>query len=279
MQKDPFDIKVKGKSTQDQIASYLVKVVLGLRDKENTQKSVKLLGSGSAIPHAILVAEIIRSRIKGVNSITQFESMPKENKEQNDKYQDNQFYIPAIRITLTMTPTEEEKLMPGFQLENEVGEDKHIELFDYVMMYIRNLYFSKGNFQDQKRDNKNNRENQRKEEDGRKNKETKSNYNDNPDRRQDNKYKQQQQRDYQANPDKSGNWNNDRDQFQQKSNYQSLKTRGNVKSQGNDRDVQSSRHYNYNENRGEQTRDTPKPPSTIRQGEIRSRGGQQRAQH
>lgn len=47
-----------------------------------------------------------------------------------------------------MNPTEEEKLMPGFQLQNEVGEDKHIQLFDYVMMYIRNLYFWRGNAKD-----------------------------------------------------------------------------------------------------------------------------------
>lgn len=46
-----------------------MKVVLGLRDKENVDQSVRLLGSGTAISHVILVAEIIRARIKNVSSI------------------------------------------------------------------------------------------------------------------------------------------------------------------------------------------------------------------
>jgi pyruvate dehydrogenase complex dehydrogenase (E1) component len=41
-----------------------VKAVLGLRDRENANESVRLFGSGAAIPDVILVTEIIRARYK-----------------------------------------------------------------------------------------------------------------------------------------------------------------------------------------------------------------------
>ncbi|CAD8153307.1 unnamed protein product [Paramecium pentaurelia] len=267
MQKDPFDIMIKGKSTQDQIASYLVKVVLGLRDKENTQKSVKLLGSGAAIPHAILVAEIIRSRIKGVNSITQFESMEKDIQDQDNKEQSFHLFIPAIRITLTMNPTEEEKLMPGFQIQNEVGDDKNIELFDYVMMYIRNLYYWKGKAKEGK-DN-----------DHRNYKQIKSNQDDKFDRRQENTKNYQQTKQSYANPDKSENWNKDRNQFQQTQNQRNLMTRGNIRSNRNDRDGQPPRVKNQYVEKNQDTKDQQREERVIRQGEVRTRGGSQRTQH
>ena len=62
--REKFDIMIKTKASQDQIATYLVKAVLGLRDRENKSESVRLFGSGSAIPNVILVAEIIRARYK-----------------------------------------------------------------------------------------------------------------------------------------------------------------------------------------------------------------------
>ena len=37
---------------------------MGLRDRENKSESIRLSGSGSAIPNVILVAEIIRARLK-----------------------------------------------------------------------------------------------------------------------------------------------------------------------------------------------------------------------
>lgn len=61
---------VKSKSSQHEIAAYLVKAVLGLRDRENASESVKLFGSGSAIPVVVLVTEIIRARYKVVNFIS-----------------------------------------------------------------------------------------------------------------------------------------------------------------------------------------------------------------
>lgn len=46
-----------------------MKAVLGLRDRENKSESVRLFGSGSAIPNVILVAEIIRARYKVINKL------------------------------------------------------------------------------------------------------------------------------------------------------------------------------------------------------------------
>lgn len=55
-----------------------------MRDKENEEGVVRLLGSGTAIPHVILVSEIIRSRIKGVSSIVEFESLEKEGRKPDE---------------------------------------------------------------------------------------------------------------------------------------------------------------------------------------------------
>ncbi|CAD8088870.1 unnamed protein product [Paramecium sonneborni] len=103
--REKFDIMIKTKASQDQIASYLVKAVLGLRDRENKSESVRLFGGGSAIPNVILVAEIIRARYKGLSSIVTLENMEKEI---NENGQVNKISIPAIRIKLTCKPTQEE---------------------------------------------------------------------------------------------------------------------------------------------------------------------------
>ncbi|CAK82986.1 unnamed protein product (macronuclear) [Paramecium tetraurelia] len=139
--KDFFDIMIKTKSSQDQIASYLVQAILGLRDRENKSESIRLSGSGSAIPNVILVAEIIRARHKGLSSIVTLENIQKEILENGSK---SIISIPAIRIKLTCNPTKEEQEQPGYQAPGDVKDDKKIELYDYIMIYARNLYFWKG---------------------------------------------------------------------------------------------------------------------------------------
>ncbi|CAD8079132.1 unnamed protein product [Paramecium primaurelia] len=138
--KDYFDIMIKTKSSQDQIASYLVQAILGLRDRENKSESIRLSGSGSAIPNVILVAEIIRARLKGLSSIVTLENV---HKEINENGQKSIISIPAIRIKLTCNPTQEELQQPGYQAPGDVQDDKKIELFDYIMIYAKNLYFFK----------------------------------------------------------------------------------------------------------------------------------------
>ncbi|CAD8182313.1 unnamed protein product [Paramecium pentaurelia] len=138
--KDYFDIMIKTKSSQDQIASYLVQAILGLRDRENKNESIRLSGSGSAIPNVILVAEIIRARLKGLSSIVTLENV---HKEINENGQKSIISIPAIRIKLTCNPTQEELQQPGYQAPGDVQDDKKIELFDYIMIYAKNLYFLK----------------------------------------------------------------------------------------------------------------------------------------
>ncbi|CAD8186140.1 unnamed protein product [Paramecium octaurelia] len=139
--KDCFDIMIKTKSSQDQIATYLVQAILGLRDRENKSESIRLQGSGSAIPNVILVAEIIRARHKGLSSIVTLENIQKEILENGQK---STISIPAIRIKLTCNPTKEEQEQPGYQAPGDVKDDKKIELYDYIMIYARNLYFWKG---------------------------------------------------------------------------------------------------------------------------------------
>ncbi|CAD8070094.1 unnamed protein product [Paramecium sonneborni] len=292
MLKERFDIMVKGKSTQDQIASYLVQVVLGLRDKENTQQSIRLLGCGQAIHHTILVAEIIRSRIQGLYSISEIESKQSQINNNNDQQQQDQFFNPAIRITLTMNPTEDEKLMPGFQEPNEVKDDKNIELFDYVMMYIRNLYHWRRGVQVDNRDNRYNRYNR----DNRDNRDSRNNR-DNRDNR-DNKNQRFNNRDIKSsgdynkekiqtfnnnqeshdNIDKSDNWNKNREQFQQTQSQGVLKVRGRMRDNNrNDRNyIPQRRNYEQkNQDQEFQKRDE----NQIKRGQIRTRGGIQKSQN
>ncbi|CAD8074638.1 unnamed protein product [Paramecium sonneborni] len=271
MFKERFDIMVKGKSTQDQIASYLVKVILGLRDKENIQQAVRLLGCGSAIPNTILVAEIMRSRIKGLYSISEFESKLQQRNNPNDQQQQLQFFNPAIRIKLTMNPTEDEKLMPGFQEPNEVDDDKHIELFDYVMMYIRNLYFWRGGVKDDQRNNRDNQDTRQN------NRDIISNRNDRNERRQDNTRKYQNIQESQANPRKSDDWNRDREQFQQSQNQGTLKIRGRMRDNRNDRNINPQRK-NY-EQKNEDSEIQNREDKFIKRGEVRNRGGLQKSQN
>ncbi|CAD8092601.1 unnamed protein product [Paramecium sonneborni] len=149
--REKFDIMIKTKSTQDQIASYLVKAVLGLRDRENKSESVRLFGSGSAIPNVILVAEIIRARYKGLSSIVTLENMERD---KNENGQTIKIIIPAIRIKLTGKPTQEEQELAGYQAPGYVDDSKKVELFEYVMIYAKNLYFWSG--KDRQRQNNNN---------------------------------------------------------------------------------------------------------------------------
>ncbi|CAK85659.1 unnamed protein product (macronuclear) [Paramecium tetraurelia] len=155
-QKEKTDIKIKSKSSQDQIAQYLVKAVLFLRDRDNKSESVRLFGAGSAIPNAILVAEIVRARFKGLSSIATFENMQKSIEvNENGQTKKIQIAIPAIRIKLTCNPTQEELNQPGYQEPGEVKDEKKFELFPYVMIYAQNLFFSREN---KPKQNKQNRE-------------------------------------------------------------------------------------------------------------------------
>ncbi|CAD8184560.1 unnamed protein product [Paramecium pentaurelia] len=140
-QRESSDIMIKSKSSQDQIAEYLVKAVLLLRDRENQSESVRLFGCGKAIPNVILVAEIIRARFKGLSSITTLENLEQQIEENGVK---SKIYISAIRIKLTCNPSQEELQQPGYQAPGDVKDDKKFELFQYVMIYTKNLFFLRG---------------------------------------------------------------------------------------------------------------------------------------
>ncbi|CAD8183042.1 unnamed protein product [Paramecium octaurelia] len=143
-QREKSDIMIQSKSSQDQIAQYLVKAVLFLRDRDNKNESVRLYGAGSAIPNVILVAEIIRARFKGLSSIATFENMKKNiDVKENGETKNIPIVIPAIRIKLTCNPTQEELDQPGYQAPGEVKANGKFDLFSYVMIYAKNLYISK----------------------------------------------------------------------------------------------------------------------------------------
>ncbi|CAD8087301.1 unnamed protein product [Paramecium primaurelia] len=148
-QRENSDIKIKSKASQDQIAQYLVKAVLLLRDRENQSESVRLSGIGSAISNVILVAEIIRARFKGLSSIATLENIEKQIEDNEVK---SKIYIPKITIKLTCNPSQEELQQPGYQAPGDVKDDKKFELFQYVMIYAKNLFFLRENRQ---RQNKN----------------------------------------------------------------------------------------------------------------------------
>ncbi|CAD8096183.1 unnamed protein product [Paramecium primaurelia] len=140
-------IQIKGSSRNIdtlELTNYLCQAVLKLRDRNNQQQAIELLGTAGAIPTCILITEIITKNISGLSQITSF--------EQDNINDDQESPSIGIKIKLTYNPTEVEMNQPGYQQKSVDQNNKNNnwdDLYQFIMMYSNDL--SKFKNHDQKR--------------------------------------------------------------------------------------------------------------------------------
>ncbi|CAD8195947.1 unnamed protein product [Paramecium octaurelia] len=119
--------------SQQIITGYLCQAVLKLRDRNNLQQAIELVGTSNAIPICVLIAEIITTNSPGLSQITYF--------QKDNKTQDQQSSQIGIRIKLTYQPTESEMREPGFQQRKVDPLKQHNwdDLYKFILLYSKDL--------------------------------------------------------------------------------------------------------------------------------------------